>query len=125
MNHIPELQAHHQGRDVLMVFETDIGSILADVSKYGEAFHLTEAARIIRRDMLNQKTRFSGAFPEGCLVESVPPSLLQFICMIEHGADIKSQLCHGASKSDLAISQLLQYNCFSKYNEVSKVHRHS
>lgn len=45
--------------------------------------------------------------------------------MIKHGADIKSQLQHGASKSDLAISQLLQFNCFTKYQEGTEVHRHS
>ena len=45
--------------------------------------------------------------------------------MIEHGADIKPQIQHGASKSDLSISQLLQYNCFAKCKEGTYVHRHS
>ena len=45
--------------------------------------------------------------------------------MIEHGADIKSKIQHGASKSDLSISQLLQYNCFAKCKEGTNVHRHS
>ena len=44
--------------------------------------------------------------------------------MIEHGADIKSQLRFGLSKSDVAIAQLLQYNCFSKEKEGATVHRH-
>ena len=43
----------------------------------------------------------------------------------EHGADIKSQIQHGASESDLSISQLLQYNCFAEYKEGTDVHRHS
>ena len=37
--------------------------------------------------------------------------------MIEHGSDIKSQLGHGASKSDIAIAQLLQYNCFDRHSK--------
>lgn len=45
--------------------------------------------------------------------------------MIEHGANIKSQLQQGASKSDLAMPQLLQHNCFTKYNDGSRVHRYS
>ena len=45
--------------------------------------------------------------------------------MIEHGADIKSQLQQGSSKSDIAISQLLQYNRFAKYTEETNTHRHS
>ncbi|KAI4799944.1 hypothetical protein KUCAC02_016482 [Chaenocephalus aceratus] len=116
--HIPKLQAHHQGRDVMLAFENDVGSILSQASKYGEAIHLAKAAGIIRRD-------FSSTFNDTDLEQAVPPSLLQFVCMIEHGADIKSQLQHGASKSDLSISQLLQYNCFAKYKEGTDVHRHS
>ena len=45
--------------------------------------------------------------------------------MVEHGADIKSQLRFGSSKSDMAIAQLLQYNCFSKQKEGATVYRHS
>ena len=45
--------------------------------------------------------------------------------MIEHGADIKSQIEHGTTKSDLAIAQLVQYNCFAKYKEDASTHRHS
>jgi len=56
--------------------------------------------------------------------ESIPPSLLEFISMIEHGADIKSQMKHGASQSDISIAQLLQFNCFAKYKEDATSHRH-
>ena len=80
---------------------------------------------MIRREMLQHKSQWNGTFHDGCLEDAVPSSLLQFICMIEHGADIKSQLQHGASKSDLAMAQLLQYNCFAKYKAGSHVHRHS
>ena len=120
--HIPKLQAHRQGRDVLLAFENDVGSLLSQASKYGEAIHIAKAAGIIRRDMLNRKN-FSSSFHDTYIEQAVPPSLLRFVCMIEHGADIKSQLQHGASKSDL--SQLLQYNCFAKYKEGTDVHRHS
>lgn len=92
--HIPELQAHHQGQNVMLAFEKDVGSILAQASKYSEAIHLAKAAGMIRRDMLNHKSNFSNMFNNADLGQAVH----------EHGADIKSQLQHGASKSDLAIS---------------------
>lgn len=60
-------------------------------------------------------------FNNADLEQAVPPSLLQFVCMIEHGADIKSQPQYGASKSVLAISQLLQFNCTDKYKEGTEI----
>ncbi|KAK6167165.1 hypothetical protein SNE40_021260 [Patella caerulea] len=123
--HIPKLQAYCQGRDVLLAFETDIASVLSEASRYGDTIHLAKAGEIIRGDILCQKSNFSSNFHDKGLEQAVPPSLLQFVCMVEHGADIKSQLKNGASKSDFAVSQLLQYNCFAKYKEVTDVHRHS
>lgn len=123
--HIPELEANHSGRGVLLAYKKDVGSILEQASKYGEAIHLAKAAGMIRRDMLQHKSQFNSTLYGGCPEETVPQSLLQFVCMIEHGADIKSQLQHGASKSDLAMAQLLEYNCFAKYKAGSEVHRHS
>jgi len=104
--HIPELKAHHQGRDVLLVFKTDVGEIIAQASKYGEAIHVAKAAGIIRNDMLKHKRPFNGTFHDGCLEDSVPASLLQFVCMIENRADIKSQLEHGISKSTIGVDTI-------------------
>ena len=61
----------------------------------------------------------------GPIEEAIPSSLVQFVGMIEHGADIKSQLRFGVSKTDLVIAQLLQYNCYAKYKEGAATHRHS
>ncbi len=57
--------------------------------------------------------------------ECVPSSLLQFVGMVEHGADIKFQLIFGAPKTDLAMAQLLQYNCYARFKEGAPTHRHS
>ena len=38
----------------------------------------------------------------------------QFVYMIELDADIKFQLRFGASKLDVAMAQLLQYNCYTE-----------
>lgn len=88
----------------MLAFEKDVGSLLAQTSKYGEAIHLAKTAAMIRQDMLSHKSNSSSIFNKADVEQAVPQSLLQFVCMIEHGADIKSQLQHGASKSDLALS---------------------
>lgn len=123
-SHVPQLEAHRPGRDVLLAFRDDVGSILAESTKYSEAVHLAKDTAILRREMLGHKSKFDFTLSNDCLDEAIPLSLLEFVCMIEHGADIKFQLKCGASKSDLALAQLLQYNCFEKYKEGVKVHRH-
>ena len=75
--------------------------------------------------MLNHKIKFDNEFHEGFVEESIPPTLLQFICNIEHGVDIKSHLNHGVFKSDIAIAQLLRYNCYNKCTYGAATHRHS
>ncbi|KAJ8046458.1 hypothetical protein HOLleu_05132 [Holothuria leucospilota] len=122
---LPELQAHKQGRDVLLAFQEDIGVALSQSSDYSEAMILAKAAKILRRHMLDHKSTFDGTFHERCIEEAIPRSLLQFVGMVEHGADIKSQFRFGAPKTDLAIVQLLLYNCFARYKEGKTTHRHS
>lgn len=51
------------------------------------------------------------------LKQGLAPSALQIVCMIKNSAGIKSQLQHGASKSDFAMSELLQLNGFFKYRQ--------
>lgn len=122
---IPELETHKKGRDVLLAFHVDVGSILSQASDFNDAILLAKSASILRRQMVDHKSKFDGTFHESCIEESIPPTLLQFVGMIEHGADIKSQLRFGASKTDLAMAQLLQYNCYARYKEGANTHRHS
>ena len=121
---VPELEAHKQGINVLLAFKSDVGSALSQACEYDDAMILGKAAKILRTQMLNHKASLDGTFHEGYIEEAVPSSLLQFVGMIEHGADIKSQLSFGASKADLAIAQLLQYNCYARYREGASKHRH-
>ena len=43
--------------------------------------------------------------------------LIECVCMIDYGVDIKSKLRFGAAKTDLAMAQLLQYNCYAANRE--------
>ena len=123
LTQVPELEAYKQGRDILLAFKTDVCSVLHDATKYSQAVHLAKAAAIIRKEMLNHKTRTGLQF-DGCVEESIPQVLLQFVCSIEHGGDIQSHLKHGVVKSDLSLAQLLQYNCFNKGKD-STIEKHS
>ena len=122
---IPVLEAHKKGRDVLLAFSEDVGTVLSKALDYTEAIIITKAAKILRRRMIDHKSSFCGTFHDNCVEDSIPSVLLQLISMIEHGADIKSQLKFGASKTDFAMAQLLQYNCYAKYQEDGKLLRHS
>ena len=55
----------------------------------------------------------------------MPPSLLKFVSLIQHGGDIQSQIEHGDSQADLAMAQLLQFNCQKKHNKISNFSKHS
>ena len=122
---ILELQAHKKGRGVLLAFQKDVALSLPKTSEYSDALVMAKAAKVLRRHMLDHQSKFDGTFPEGCVKDAIRPILLQFVRMVEHETDIKSHLRFGTSKSDQAISQLLQYNCYSRYKEGTVTHRHS
>ena len=108
-----------------MAFQKDVGFALSQASNYSEAIILGKAATILRRHMIDHEFKFDGQFHKGCVEDAIPPSLLEFVCIIEHGVDIKSQLRFGASKTGSAVVQLLQYNCYSRYKENASTYRHS
>lgn len=86
-----------------MAFQDDVGFALSESCGYSDAIILSKAAKILRSDMLDHKNLNDGTYNMGSTEEVVPPSLLEFVGMVEHGADIKSQLRFGASKTDLTI----------------------
>ena len=67
---IPDLQAHKQGRNVLLAFQDDIGLALkrAFESDFDEeAIVLAKAAEIVRKDILKlEKSVFMGKFSKEC-----------------------------------------------------------
>ena len=70
-----------------------------------------KAAKILRGHMIDHKSAFAGTFHEGYVEYAIPSTLLQFVCMIEHGADIKSQLRFVASKYNGSAFS----NCYGRY----------
>ncbi|VDI22023.1 Hypothetical predicted protein [Mytilus galloprovincialis] len=122
---IPDLQAYTKGREVLLVFEKDVGPAIALACNYDDTIHIGKTAEIIRAQIKEHKTKFSGSFSADDTQSSVPTSLLELVCMIEHGPDIQSQLENSVCKSDLAIAQLLMYNYHAKTPKISEQQRHA
>lgn len=55
LSEIPELEAHKKGRDVLLAFTEDVGSVLLTPMYYTEAIIMTKAAKILRKRMMDHK----------------------------------------------------------------------
>ena len=102
---IPELKPFHKGREVLLVFEKDVGPALVSACDYTDVMYL--ASEIVHREIFAEQNKFSGHFDRDSVVDSVPGCLVELVSMIEHGPDIKSQIENGLAKSDFAIAQLL------------------
>ena len=126
---IPDIRAHKQGRDVLLVFEGDIGLVLKKSceSDFGEeAIILAKTADIVRRDMLTHKAAFNGTFSQCEQEEAVPKSLTTLVGMIMSGSNIETQFSNAADvQAKLTVSQLLQYNIIVRRREGSISHYHT
>lgn len=102
---------------------TKLYSRLSQAFGYTESIPLAKAVRIIRRHTLDQKSIFDEYFHERFVKEAIPPTCLRFVRMIDH-ADITSQLSFGASKTCVAMVQLLHYNFNERYKD-EETHGHS
>lgn len=114
LSYFPDLHSIKQGRDVLLVFNEDVGNALGKACAYdadNDAVHLARAATIVRKEMFKLKNSFIGSFDTECQENSVPASLLALVSMVINGTNIKT-LTNDAPKvqSALTISQLLMYN---------------
>ena len=72
------LQLHNKGRDIFLAFNDEVATALQQACERdfdNEAMTLLKATRIIRRDMLDTKSKFNGTFNNSCQQESVPESL--------------------------------------------------
>uniref|UniRef100_UPI00358DF98B uncharacterized protein isoform X2 n=1 Tax=Myxine glutinosa TaxID=7769 RepID=UPI00358DF98B len=129
LSYFPELEAHNEGRDVLLVANANIGKSLRSSCQLdgdSEAVFISRAANIVRRDMLRMKCLpFSGSFKEDCQENSVPHSLLMLVTMIMYGTDIQNQENY-LSQPALSVSQLMTYNsCVRRRQQPSLETRHT
>ena len=91
---IPGIKAFQQGCDVILTFDSDVGTALKEATSTDyddEALCLAKAAQLVRRDMQLKSSTFSGTFESNCQEEAVPKSLLTLVDMIMQGTNIKKQ----------------------------------
>ena len=112
--HFPALQAHKNGREILLAFNEDIASALKEVYERNcddEAIILAQAASICRREMNNLTCTFKGNFEAGCQKSSVSSTLLCLVSMILRGPNIQNYVENVAeTQTALSIAELLHYN---------------
>ncbi|KAK4305062.1 hypothetical protein Pmani_023027 [Petrolisthes manimaculis] len=108
----PELEVYEDGCDIFFIRSKDFDMQLWKA--YGcdsesDAFTLAQAARIVRKEMMDTKPNFTDNIPENGEAV-VPPSLITLVAMLLYGANITEQLLMTKTQALLSICQLLLYN---------------
>ena len=116
MAYFPDLQPHKEGRDVLLVFNKDVGPAMKKACEHDadtEAIHLARAANIVRTEIFKNKITFTGTFDSHCQERSVSNSLVALVSMILYGPNIQTQSNYSSPpQAVLSLSQLLAFNSF-------------
>lgn len=130
LGYFQEMEAHKKGRDMILVFNKDVGAALkkaCDHDADNDAVHLARAANIVRRDMFKHRNQFDGSFQANCQETSVPASLLALVSMVVNGPNIEAQSNATTPQSVFTISQLLMHNSFKRHRtqQSTNIIRHS
>ena len=112
---IPDLRSQTEGRDILLIYDEDIGTALKQACNDdcdSDALILAKASKIIRRDVFKLAQSFNGSFPVDCQEKAVPQSLAALVNMLLTGPNIKD---HCAEEKPISygaktISQLIVFN---------------
>jgi len=114
----------------MLAFNDHVGQALKNLYDQdfdSEAMILLKATKIIRRDILSKKIKFSGTFESNSQQHAVPESLRTLVGMILGGPDIKTQSSSIIeAQTTLSISQLILFNstkrCRSSETSTSLYH---
>ena len=130
LERFPDMRAQSKGRDVLLVFNEDIGYALdkaCEQDSVSDVVHLARAAQIVRRHMFDHYP-FTGSFEGNCQEKSVPHLLLALVSMVLEGPSIKDQIHQCSTQAALSIAQILKHNSVKhmrKQTDTSSFVRHS
>lgn len=120
MNHFPDMieVCGGRGRGTNLMFDEDLSIALSKActsDSYADAMHLVRAAQIIRRDTVDNRSKygFQGVFSSDCQKESVPASLLTLVNMILEGPCI-DEVSEQSTAAALSISQLIVHNSIKR-----------
>ena len=127
LGYFPELEAHTEGRDVLLVTSGTAGKSIKKTCQLdgeSETVIMSRVAEMIRRDMFSKATPpFEGTFPDDCQKKSIPDSLLTLVTMILFGTNIKTEANY-ESQASLSLSQLLLFNSVRQKKTSTTDNRH-
>lgn len=124
LDHVPELKEFQNGREVLLSFNKDVGPFLSKACSYSDALLIEKAAFLLRREMLQFKSRFEGHFQKEYVNNCVPHQLMQFFESSLSGVKIGREKLK-PSKEETALAHLFQFNCHQTYSTDASFHRHS
>ena len=128
LGYFPELEAYHEGRDVLLVTSEIAGQSIRKTCQLdgeSETVLMSRVADLIRRDIFSHEyPLFDGSFTEDCQQRSVPQSLLTLMSMILYGSNIKNKNNY-QSQAAMSVSQLLVYNSVRSLKSNPIDNRHS
>lgn len=80
--HFPDMRAQSMGKDVMLVFDENIGAALSKACEHdSDSVHLARASQIVRRHMFDS-IPFTGSFEEAFQEKSVPQLLLALVSMV-------------------------------------------
>ena len=114
LNNIPQTQEQFDGRDIIIIFESGMRTMISEALKqrdYSEdTFAISKVAEFIRRDILQHDTyKFTGSFTSGSQEASVSASLMTLVLMILYGTKLNN---HQGKEPQacLTISQTIMFN---------------
>lgn len=125
----PGLNALTQARDILFVFNREIGNAIKRAREDDcdtEAYHLAKAAKIQQRDILLQQNAFRGTFTPNCQNDGLPSTLQTLVNMIIKDPTVNHQpLWNDSNQACMSVAQLLMFNSISHYRNPFFSSRHA
>ena len=110
---VPDLTAHPEGREVILASRHDIGGILTEAKRRdSDAWCLSRAAHIVRKDILKVDNSFNGKFAPECQKNSISASLLLLVGMLIKGPTTKIDPSN--NQACLSVSQLIVFNSVAR-----------
>ena len=129
---LPELRCYPHGRDILLVYEKDISTLIHSACEKdhdSDAMVLAKAAKLVHREIFDYPNKFNGSFNNERQRNAVPNVLITLIRMILEGTSIAcaDQPSSRSGRSNIAyvISQLIAFNSVKFSSGSSNVVRHS
>jgi hypothetical protein len=112
LSHFPHMSAQPHGKEVLLVYNDDIGNAVSAACQFDrdrDAVCLAKAANTLR-NVFKMSTKLSGTFTNDCQEKSVPHSLLAFMQMLLEGPNTESQINMSKVPAVVSISQLVVFS---------------